>query len=119
MEALHRLNLNPMLAQIPRLMELVICGEASYEDAKAAYLLTYRAPFFESDAIAEHLNRAEYLSFLQGAVVADHSVSNSCPASAARTQISHSLIAMARGSRLIWHTAPNLANGSLTWHVAS
>jgi hypothetical protein len=66
MEALHRLNLNPVLAQIPRLMELVICGEASYEDAKPAYLLTYRAPFFESDVIAEQMNRAEYLSVLQG-----------------------------------------------------
>jgi hypothetical protein len=26
---------------------------------------------------------------------------------------------MARGSSLIWRTAPNLANDSLTWHVAS
>ena len=45
-------------------MELVICGEPSYEQAKASYLTMFRPPILVHPQLAEDMDRAEYLSYL-------------------------------------------------------
>ena len=45
-------------------MDLVICGEASYQEAKSSFLMDFRPPFLPSSQIAEQMDRAEYLSYL-------------------------------------------------------
>jgi hypothetical protein len=52
------------LAATTTLMKKVICGLVSYEEASAAFLVTFRAPWRLSTRIAAAMDRAEYVRYV-------------------------------------------------------
>ena len=65
MQALHKLNLNPGLAGTTHLMELAICGLPSYEEARASFLASFRAPWRLSGRMALAMDRAEMSRYVE------------------------------------------------------
>ena len=64
LEALHKLNLNHGLAATTKLMRIVVCGLAAFEEASAAFLVTFRAPWKLSARITREMDRAEYVRYI-------------------------------------------------------
>ena len=64
MEALHKLNLNSGLASSTQLMKIVVCGLQQFQEASAAFLVTFRAPWRLSSRIAAQMDRAEFIRYV-------------------------------------------------------
>jgi len=60
MQAAHRLNLNCGLAATTAL-----CGTPSFEEARASFLITFRAPWRLSSRIANSMDRAEWKNYVR------------------------------------------------------
>jgi hypothetical protein len=63
-EALHKLNMNCAYASTTSLMKKVVCGLAQFEEASAAFLVTFRPKWRLTLRIAEEMDRAEFVRYV-------------------------------------------------------